>query len=209
MKMLILTVASLVAGCVCAFSQGKVNFVNDSLHLVYFDPFSVKAGDDVLRGQPVPTNPTPSGTTFTAGLYAGTSPTALTLRGTAGFTSPGRFGPTIVTLSDVPAPNSAFFQVAVWDASFANPLSAQSAASYYTFSQIFTANTSFIAPNSIVEHSFPVNSTWADGFYNMDYYSLGARGALDIAYVPEPETLALAVLGVMMFWMWRGRSGGR
>jgi hypothetical protein len=205
----VLTVASLVAACVCAFAQGKVSFVNDSLHLVYFDPAFVKAGDASLEGQPVPTTPTPSGTTFTIGLYAGTSSTALTLRGTTGFTSPGRFGPTTIALSDVAAPNSAFFQVAVWDSAFADPLSAQSAGTYYDFSQIFTANTGSITPDSIVNHSLPSNSTWADGFFNMDYYAVGARGALDIAYVPEPGTLALVGLSAAMFLIWGRRSKGK
>jgi hypothetical protein len=208
MKQSALTVASLVAASLCAFGQGKVFFINDSLHLVYFDPVAFKPIDASLAGEPIPTNPTPSGVTFVAGLYAGTSSSGLTLRGTSTFSSslPGHFGPSTIVLTDVAAPNSAFFQVGVWDSAFADAFSAQNAGAYFTFSRIFTANTGSITPDSIVNHNPPSNSTWADGTYNMDYYALGARGALDIAYVPEPEILGLVGLGAAMFLIWPRRK---
>src|SRR5260370_42246979 len=116
MKKSVLAFASLLAACTAAFAQGKMTLVNDSLHLVYFnpDPTFLKPGDGPLAGQAVGTNPTPSGVTFTVGLYASLSSSTLSLQGTTSFNAArgsGLFGPTTVVLTGIAAGGTAFFPV--------------------------------------------------------------------------------------------------
>ena len=65
-----------VVASATAFAQGKINLVNDSLHLVYWDPvgFNLKSGDGGLAGQLVSSSPTPSGASLLVDLYGGLSP---------------------------------------------------------------------------------------------------------------------------------------
>src|SRR5262245_31459287 len=69
-----------------ALAQGKVRFVNDSLHCVYFttDTSLLLIADQGLAGQAVPSTngPLPSGITLVPELWAGTSQSSLGFVGT-------------------------------------------------------------------------------------------------------------------------------
>src|SRR5262249_42582842 len=68
MKRTILTLTFGLA-CASAFAQGRIQFSNDSLHLVYYDP----AFGSPLGGQPVYGSNMWPGLTFVADFYMGTS----------------------------------------------------------------------------------------------------------------------------------------
>jgi hypothetical protein len=69
-------------------------------------------------------------------------------------------------------------------------------------SGLFTAQASGgTAYYSLVQHTTPGNSTWADGTYNLDSLSPGFRGA--ITFSPEPSSFALACLGCVVLLMRR------
>jgi hypothetical protein len=201
MKRAILTITATLA-CVAAFAQGKVTFLNDSLHLVYFcpDPSGLVPADAALAGQGV-TNITPSGLTLVVDLYQGTSSTSLGFLSstTIGNSVAGHFGPATVVVG-VAAPGTQFYQVQVHDNSSAFP----PPYIYYGFSAIFTCSSGNITPISIVSGS----STWAIGTFNMDQYGAGSRGAIEVGLdcIPEPSTYALAGLGAAAVLAFRRRK---
>lgn len=211
MKKHLLTLA-FGAVCIGACAQGKINFVNDSLHLVYFSGYLLGADGSLQQGQPVPNGPLPSGITLIAGMYAGTSSTSLSLYSTASFASgsgPGMFGSVAVNLISpfISGGTTAYIQVAVWDQAYATPGMAQAWGSYAGSSSIFTTVASgTVLYNSIVNHNSPANSTWADGAFNMDQYAVGARGAIAIGLIPEPSSLALAGVGLASLLIFRRRK---
>jgi hypothetical protein len=194
MKKIILTFAATLAG-VAAFAQGKVSFVNDSLHLAYFcpDPSGLYAADAALAGQGV-TNITSSGVMLVVDLYQGTSSASLAFLSstTIGSSLAGRFGPASIVVG-VAAPGTQFYQVQVRDSSVPSATDAVFSGKYYGFSPIFTCSSGSITPISIVSPS----STWAVGTFNMDQYGAGSRGAIAVGLdcIPEPNTFALAGLG--------------
>jgi hypothetical protein len=207
MKKLITTLA-LSAVCVGAFAQGKVQFVNDSLHNYYFGP-NVLVADQALAGQLTPIVPLASGKTLVADLYAGTSSGSLFLYSTTTLSaaSPGRQNTLAVTLNDPdlggPAVGiaggavPAFFQVQIRDSAFATATLSQDGGSYFGFSSIFTVQPSAtIAYNSIVNHGGTALSTWADA----------PSGAIFINVVPEPSSMALAGLGAASLLIFRRRK---
>jgi hypothetical protein len=198
MKNWILAAASLMAASSAALAQGKMTLVNDSLHLVYFnpDPTFLKPGDGPLGGQAVTTNQTPSGVSFVVGLYASLSSSTLSLQGTTTFNAargPGLFGPTQVDLTGISGGVTAFFQVWVWESAYAN----SALSPYAGASPIFTATTGTLTPNSIL------NSTWSSGPYPLGQYGTGSKGSIEVTLVPEPEIPALVGLGMAVLWIWR------
>src|SRR5262245_61600540 len=95
MKKLLLTV-TLCLACAAAFAQGKVRLVNDSLHLVYFDPGAnggTNAGQAYLLGL--------GGQQLRIELWSGTASGSLSLVATTDFAqqaSPGTWAGMNVTL---------------------------------------------------------------------------------------------------------------
>jgi hypothetical protein len=171
-----------------ARAQGKVNFQNNSLHLVYWDPSigTAYAGHAYTLGD--------GGYVFTIELWAGTSPTSLSLQATTDFsgqTSPGTWRSSNVVMPSVGA-GLDFFDITIQD-------------TYHVAdcqSGIFIAQASGgTAYYSLVQHNTPGNSTWADGMYNLDSISPGFRGA--IMFGPEPSSFALACLGCALLLLRR------
>jgi hypothetical protein len=192
MKKLLLTV-TLSLACVAAFAQGKVNFQNNSLHLVYWDPSlgTVYAGHAYMAGD--------GGYALTIELWGGTSSTSLSLQGTtdfAGQASPGTWASRNLVMASLGAGVN-FYDIRIHDASNPNVLGD---------SGIFSAQASGgTAYYSLVQHTTPGNSTWADGQYNLDSVSPGFRGAIMLT-VPEPSTIALAGLAGAALMIFRRRK---
>jgi hypothetical protein len=192
MKKLLLTV-TLSLACVAAFAQGKVNFQNNSLHLVYWDPSmgTAYAGHAYLVGD--------GGYQLSIELWAGTSSTSLSLQGTTDFVNQSSAGTWVGRTLQMPsvAAGANFFEILIHDTT--NP-------NLHGDSGIFSANSSGgTAYFSLVQHISPAFSTWADGTYNLDAVLPGARGAIMLT-VPEPSTIALAGLAGAALMIFRRRK---
>jgi hypothetical protein len=176
-----------------ALAQGKVNFQNNSLHLVYWDPSpgAPFAGHAYLLGD--------GNYAFTIELWAGTSSTSLSLQATTDFsgqTSPGTWPSRNLVMPSVGA-GTDFFDILIRDPNDNNWI--------YGNSGIFTAQASGgTAYYSLVQHNTPGNSTWADGTYNLDSVSPGFRGAI-ILDIPEPSVFPLTGLGLGVLLPFRPR----
>ena len=191
-----------VTASLTALAQGKVILINDSASLVMF-----------WNGQPLGNQvPLPSGVMFQAGLYGGTSSSSLFLYSTApvndqsGIAPPGSIQATHIVLSAQPngAPAIAgiasgtaigagtpWFQVKVWDASYATYEAAVTAGSGYT-----GEGAEFqLDPGPSIIYTFTAppgpNSTWVEA---------------PIYVGPEPSTLALIGLGAATLWIFRRRK---
>jgi len=201
MKKLLLTV-TLSLACVAAFAQGKVNFINDSLHLVYWDPSSggTNAGAAYVLGD--------GGHQLTIELWAGTSSTSLSLQFTTDFTGQsavGRWVGRTLQMPSVPA-GTDFFNIEIYDITGGSYSNSVSLGLTHGSSGLFTASANGgTAYYSLVQHISPGNSTWADGSFNMDSLSPGYRGAIMLT-VPEPSTIALAGLGAAALIIFRRRK---
>jgi len=216
MKKLVLTLTATLA-CVAAFAQGKISFQNDSLHLVYFDPnpANLAPGDAALAGQATAVSSNQaSGVTLAADLYMGTSSSVLSLYSSTTFNAaapgPGKWGAVSVQAINplVLGGTPVFVEAQVRDSSFAPPstFTGQKFGTYYGASQMFT----FTLGSSSV---YPVmwsqtQGNWAPGSFNMDTsaYGTGARGAIDVATVPEPSSFVLAGLGAAALLVFRRRK---
>jgi hypothetical protein len=213
MKKLILTVTASLA-CLAAFAQGKINFGNDSLHLVYYttDTSGLRGGDASLAGAGVSSALYPAGVTLVADLYAGTSAGSLALVSTTSFgVQVGRFA-SIASLT-LPAGLAGgvaqTFQVQIRDSAFATAAAAAAGGSYSGLSAIFTTVPgSSIAYNSIVNLGAPSLSTWAVGQFDMSTQTslAGARGVIVVSAVPEPTSFALAGLALAGLTILRRRK---
>jgi hypothetical protein len=171
--------------------QGKVNFQNNSLHLVYWETSvpAAYAGHAYTLGD--------GGQNLTIDLYAGTSSTSLSLQATTDFfgqASPGTWVGRNVVMPSVGA-GMDFFDIRIHDP--INFLIGDSG--------IFIAQASGgTAYYSLVQHTTPVNSTWADGTWNLDSISPGFRGEI-MLHSPEPSVFALTGLGLGMLLLFRPR----
>ncbi len=211
MKKNLFTLA-LVAAAAAAFAQGKVTIQNDDTHLIVFptDTRWLMAADVSLAGQPVPTTgPLPSGGFLVFGLYAGTSPSSMTL--VTGVPA-GQSIPAIVPINSVagsglPAgwitPTHAILpfeggtlasmQIRVWDSRYPNfEAASASGYGYLGMSSVFT-----MTPGRSTGLPYPgINngggSTWT--------------GGVSFELIPEPSTLALAGLGTAVKLIFRRRK---
>jgi hypothetical protein len=200
MKKLLLTV-TLCLACAAAFAQGKVRLVNDSLHLIYFAGGGTNAGGAYLLGQ--------GGQTLTIELWSGTSSTALSRVAVTDFAqqaSPGTWAGMNVTLPT--AAGQTFFAIDIYDVAAGDYATASTTPGhFYGTSGLFTAFSSGVtAYFSLVQHTSPAFSTWADGTFPLDAVLPGARGAIGLQQVPEPATLALAGLGAAALLIFRRRK---
>jgi hypothetical protein len=209
MKKLLLTV-TLCLACAAAFAQGKVRLVNDSLHLVYWNPNAalLAAGDSSLAG--LGYTLAQGNQTLRIELWSGTASTALTLAATTDFAGQagaiGTWGGMNVTLGTAAGPT--FFNIEIYDAAAGSyDVASTTAGHYFGSSGIFTTvSSSTIAYNSLVNHNAPANSTWANGTWNLDNLSAGFRGSISLQQVPEPTTIALAGLGAAALMIFRRRK---
>jgi hypothetical protein len=161
----LVTLLLLAAGTVGAFAQGKVSLQNDAGSPITLSSWDVLAADMPVAGQPVATTgPLPSGIMLSVGLYAGTSSTALSLVSSEIMNPTGGTGlPSGVILVRhiiLPFPGGTmdYFQVRVWDSTYANYEVAQAAGSYIGENNIFTMTpgTSIAYPSIITGGG----STW-------------------------------------------------
>jgi hypothetical protein len=186
---------TLVAIHLAAFAQGKVIFGNDAGHLVVFTGslFDLPVEYRPYAGQPVPQLSAPGDQFqyFTAELYAGRSPTGLTLQSTlrppglAGLPD-GWIGNQPVTLSDVPA-GTAFFQILIWETAYTNFTNAVWNGRPVGTTPIFEATAGEFAPTPLVT-------------------SPGWVGPIEVVPVPEPSIFVLAGLGVVSLLIFRRRK---
>jgi len=211
--------------CLGAFAQGKVNFINNSLHLIYYttDSSKLSTEDQALAGQAVPSNGSGSlspSHSLLVDLYAGTSAGSLsrvatttvstgalagTWNGANVSMSPGgvNFNGTTAVAAGID-----FFQVQVYDGSMGSYAAASGGTNvYYGESIVFQSTaSSATAYYSIVQHTTPGNSQWTDGTQAV----AGGFGAiamqLNPASVPEPTTFALAGLGAAALLIFRRRN---
>jgi len=212
MKKLLVTATATLA-CLAAFAQGKVQFANDSLHLIYFSTDgNLRPADASKAGTGVYGGNMPAGVTLVADLYAGTSSSSLALISTTTFNavSKGRIVNATVDLpAGLPGGTPQTFQVQIRDNSFATASAAAAGLSYAGFSEIFTVipNTG-TAYNSIVNRGTPSFSSWNFGTLDLSTDSglAGARGAISVGVVPEPASIALCGLGAAALLIFRRRK---
>lgn len=216
MKKTLLTLA-LVAATVAAFAQGKINFNNDTLHLVYFttDQSSLVSGDSALAGFGMASTTVIAGApVIEADLWGGTASTALSLYKTTTFSAvPGKWTATTTLLSSplILSGTTVFWQVVIHDTRItgADVSSIQTAAGksmneYYGWSPIFTAVCAASYVNLYATAS-PTLSTWPVGTQDLSaLYGAGAKGSIMLqANVPEPTSLALLGLGAASLMIMR------
>jgi hypothetical protein len=181
-----------------ALAQGKVNFQNNSLHLVYWGPGELGSGRAYVLGD---------GTAvLTIELWAGTSSTALSLQATTDFSgqsSPGTWIGRTLVMPTVPA-GLTYFDIYIYDVTAGSFWNAELLARVHGTSGLFTAVASGgTAYYSLVQHNSPALSTWADGTWNLDSVSPGFRGAIELVTLPEPSSCALACLGCALLLLRR------
>ncbi len=206
----------LSAMCLCfgVFAQGKVTIQNDDTRLVVFNDYSVymMPQDRSLAGQPVPTTgPLPSGVFLVFGLYAGTSPSTMSLvTGVpAGQTIPAVVPINSLAGSGLPAGwitpthailpfeggSLAYMQVKVWDANFPSFEAQISSVGWYGAylgeTAVFTMTPGLSTKLTYPGISNGGGSTWF--------------GPVGIGVVPEPSTFALAGLGTAALLVFRRR----
>jgi hypothetical protein len=166
-----------------ALPQGKIRLINDSLHLVYWstDVSQLNASDAALAGEAYVYEQ--GGQFLTLELWAGSSASLLSSVSTTDFIgqagAAGEFSGSHVTLP-FPGGTPTFFQIYIYDSAADSYAAASSTLGHY-FGQtpVFTTVPSdSTAYNGINNHNPPANSTWADGTYNMDFFSPGFRGAI-------------------------------
>lgn len=214
MKKLITTLA-ITAVCVGAFAQGKVGFVNDSLHTYYMGP-NVLAADAAVAGLRTPVNGLlPSGVSLRADLYAGTSAGSLTLISSTTM-SAAIAGRQINANVDLPVGIvggvAQFFQVQIRDSLFASAGLAEAGGSYFGYGTVFTAIPNPGAGyNPLIQTVSPTFSTWANGTFNLSGVGgapTGTLGAIMVSanIVPEPSSMVLAGLGAASLLMFRRKK---
>lgn len=193
MKKLSLILAFFLSALV-GLAQGRVDFSNDSLHLVYWNPNSLFSPPG-LAGQIFnPTN-TPSGVSFVADLYMGTTSASLSLYSTTVFNSltPGRWSPVnvVATSPFIPLGSTVFAVVQVRDQAYAPPstltpgtIPAFGIGTYFGYSEEF----SFTLGTSGITFT-PLSGNWPPGNYPLPPYGYGA---IMLTTIPEPATLAFA-----------------
>jgi hypothetical protein len=162
-----------------AFAQGKIGFINDSLHLCYYD-FGSFGG---LGGQAIYSGNTPPGISFSADLYIGTSSSALSLISSTTFSSnPGRWNQVDVMVPGVPGGTSVFVTTVIRDSGSA-PLATWTPG---------TTPPAYLYWGASVEFPFVLGS----GITYPTMYSQGTwpPGTIFVG-IPEPSALALLGLG--------------
>jgi hypothetical protein len=172
-----------------ALAQGRVRLVNDSIHLVFWNPncdavgypgSSTFAGHAYRLGD--------GGVTLRIEFWAGTSPASLTRQATISFSgqsTPGTWVGQNLTMPSVPAGTN-YFQISIYDDSLppdsGTPLG---------YTPVFTAVASGGTPYYLLnQHIAPSWSTWPDGTYPLDSDAgPGTRGSIMLSRYVLPDTL--------------------
>jgi len=199
----------MVVASMAAFAQGKINLINDGASLVMLSSNApVAAADQSLRGQPIGNStPLPSGITLTAGLWGGATAGALSFYSATALTSSaagsaGVIGPMHIQLNSPAIPgivnnttigaSTPWFDVRVWDASYASYDLALAAGAYTGAGAPFQMNP---GPGiAYVNTAAPSgNSTWTEA-------------PIFVSQVPEPASFALAGLAGAAMLIFRRRK---
>jgi len=187
MKKTLLALA-LVATTVASFAQGKIILGNDSLHL--------------FTDGSAPIAQVGGWSSLSLALMGGTSAGSMTLQttlvgdliGNTGLPD-GRIGNRNWAVTGVGLGATAWLQLVFYSTAAGDATTALNSPTLYRYaaSPVFSVVTGSFANNSIVLHSAPGSSTWADG-------------ALVIPQVPEPTSMALAGLGAASLLIFRRRK---
>lgn len=135
------------------------------------------------------TNPVP--TTFQVGLWAGpagTAESALALAGTGSFVAPGRYNGGAVTIPGVAGGASATLQVRAWNNASSYAAALNTPGAFTGKSALWTQVTGGPAPNPPT----PITGTPGVSAFTVQ--------------VPEPSTIALALLGLGSVALFRRRK---
>jgi hypothetical protein len=230
-KLLVILTATLV--CVGAFGQGKLAFQVDTTQLIYMttentllkhlNPLDAGktaagfplAGSSLYTGAGSTVASLAGTPSFTAALYAGATAGSLSQVATATLASAslaGQLNQLNVTLANLLAGTPAFFQIQVFDSSFASAAAAWAVEGKYAGETgVFqaTPQASVYSPIYFTSPS-PVASTLPVGtFVPLDYAAYpGYKGLIEVyaTTVPEPGTFALAGLGLASLMIFRRRK---
>lgn len=216
MKKLLTTAAASLA-CLAAFAQGRVQFLTDSLHLVYYNPGLPNYGGVNLGGQPVWGSNMPPGVTLVADFYLGSGSSSLSLITSTTFsgTAPGKWSIYNYQAPGIPGGSTVYMLTQIRDTgtipeSTWTPFSTPLNSFWYGRSEEF----SFVLGTSTVAYPPMVTtgallgggfSTWQTGDYEMGVITsalTGSRGAIVVG-IPEPASVVLACLGaatMLIFW---------
>ena len=214
-----LVTLTLLAVSATAFAQGKIQFSNDSLHLVYYDIPGI-GGLPAYNQLPL-----------MADLYVGTSSSSLSLltSSTWSTVAPGKWNAVNTTVNGVSGGGVVFAIAQVRSSSdtpapFLTPVDAGSSHSspHYIAWQTglslawatslefqFTLGSSPLSyPNM-----YSARGTWLPGSFDLsgvDGTPPGSRGAIPVnVLIPEPTSFALAGLGAAALLIFRRRTGCR
>lgn len=231
MKKLLVTLTAAVVA-VGAFGQGKLAFQVDTTQLIYMttqntatiglNPLDVGktvagfplAGSSLYSGAGSTVASLAGAPSFTVALFGGTAAGSLTLQATttlAGASLAGQLNSLNVTFASLPAGTPAFFQIEVFDSTYASAAAAWAVPGKYAGETgVFqaTPQASVYSPLYFTAPS-PVASTLPVGsFVPKDYAAYpGYTGLIEVyATVPEPGTFALAGLGLATLLAFRRRS---
>jgi hypothetical protein len=202
MKPIHVLLAFLTITSLSASGQGKVTIQNDPGSAFTLGPVGqIMAPDAALAGQPVPTtDPLPSGSFLTVGLYAGTSASTLTLVnvliplnrvGGTGLAA-GMITPTHAILP-FEGGTLAYFQLKVWDSTLPDYEHAITAGEYAGEGAMFT-----MTPGLSSKLPYPAinnggGTTWTEA-------------PITFPLIPEPSTFTLAGLGITALLIFRRRK---
>jgi len=179
---------ALVATTVASFAQGKIILGNDSLHLI--------------TDGTAPIAQTGGWTSLSLVLMGGTSAGSMTLQTTIVgdqigniALNDGRINNRNWTMIGVGTGVSASLQLLFFETAAGSYNAAATPGSGFRSgsSPVFSVVTGSFANNSIVLHSAPGNSTWADA-------------PLLVPQVPEPSSMVLAGLGAASLLLFRRRK---
>jgi hypothetical protein len=205
-RLLFSTTVSLI--CVSAFSQGRINFQNDSVHLVYYQNTPGQSnGAAVWAGNA-------NGQTWIADMYLGTSSTSLSLISSTTFsgTAPGKWNP-MNYQSSFAGGTTVFIVVQVRDSN-TTPLPLWTPATlpygnYYGVSQEFQfilGTSAFTYPAMYNQGTTQGTGNWAPGTVDMSSTAPGFFGAIAVMRaIPEPTSMALLGLGTAGMLIFRRR----
>jgi len=200
-KLVLIAVASLA--CVAAFAQGRISFVNDSLHLAYYNVDPVAGG--AFAGLGLDSAHMPASGNLVADLYIGTSSSSLALMTTTTFgASVGKWNTVSVQVPGITGGTQVFVVTQIRDQNATPPTTWTPGlapfGNFYGASPEFqfTLGTSTLAYPPMYATGASLGggfSTWPVGGYPMDSVSPGFRGSIVVTAVPEPTSFALAGLG--------------
>lgn len=200
MRMFFSLLLPLAMGASVLAQPGRVSLINDSLHLVFWDPNCDDIAYFLPAGHAYMFNAT-GWPTLRIELWAGTTSNSLSNVANTTFvgqTTPGTWPGTHVTLP-FPGNVAAYFQINIYDQQAGSWLQAIDGGYPHGQTPMFTAIPGTFIYNSLAQHTYPAYSTWPDGTYPLDIdVGPGARGSVMLTQFLEgqlPPTLSIQPAG--------------